>query len=587
MLEKLPVLGNPQLMRLFKYLPPYKWYLIGAAAAMAAGGGASSLIALLLGKLTDMSFYQQDSIVAVLAPIALIGVSILHGGSQYLSSFLLVRVSQNVLIQVRTLLFERILHWSDERYLSHRCAEVQAKFINEASVALSEAAKVMTTIIRDSIQIVCLIAVLLYHNWLLTLVTFVVAPLLALVLRWVNKRIKSLTQQTQTTFGKLIGSIQETYHGERVVKIYNGYAFEAERFRKVNEHLKSLLLRQQRVSAAATPLTQLIAMSGVSVVVVFALSQAQTGLVTIGEFTTFLTALLLLMPPIRHLSTLNGSTAAMTAAADSLFKTIDEPIEENPGSTELVQCAGAVRFEHVSFSYPAKDEPAVKDFTLDVKPGEIIALVGSSGSGKSTLINLIPRFWAPTSGEIYFDGVAQSELTLKSLRKHIGLVSQEVVIFDDTIAANIAYGCQDSVTREQIEAAAEAAALTDFIKTLPQGFDTPVGANGSQLSGGQRQRISIARAFLKNAPIILLDEATSALDTESERHIQKSIDTLLKGRTAFVVAHRLSTIIDADRIVVMKNGEMKEIGTHQELLAKHGLYEHLYNLQFESARGLD
>lgn len=587
MLEKLPVLGNPQLMRLFKYLPPYKWYLIGAAAAMAAGGGASSLIALLLGKLTDMSFYQQDSIVAVLAPVALIGVSILHGGSQYLSSFLLVRVSQNVLIQVRTLLFERILHWSDERYLSHRCAEVQAKFINEASAALSEAAKVMTTIIRDSIQIVCLIAVLLYHNWLLTLVTFVVAPLLALVLRWVNKRIKSLTQQTQTTFGKLIGSIQETYHGERVVKIYDGYAFEAERFRKVNEHLKSLLLRQQRVSAAATPLTQLIAMSGVSVVVVFALSQAQTGLVTIGEFTTFLTALLLLMPPIRHLSTLNGSTAAMTAAAESLFKTIDEPIEEDPGNTELVQCAGAVRFEHVSFSYPAKDEPAVKDFTLDVKPGEIIALVGSSGSGKSTLINLIPRFWAPTSGEIYFDGVAQSELTLKSLRKHIGLVSQEVVIFDDTIAANIAYGCQDSVTREQIEAAAEAAALTDFIKTLPQGFDTPVGANGSQLSGGQRQRISIARAFLKNAPIILLDEATSALDTESERHIQKSIDTLLKGRTAFVVAHRLSTIIDADRIVVMKNGEMKEIGTHQELLAKHGLYEHLYNLQFESARGLD
>lgn len=587
MLEKLPVLSNPQLMRLFKYLPPYKWYLIGAAAAMAAGGGASSLIALLLGKLTDMSFYQQDSIVAVLAPIALVGVSILHGGSQYLSSYLLVRVSQNVLIQVRTLLFERILHWSDERYLSHRCAEVQAKFINEASTALSQAAKVMTTIIRDSIQIVCLIAVLLYHNWLLTLITFVVAPLLALVLRWVNKRIKSLTRQTQTTFGKLIGSIQETYHGERVVKIYDGYAFEAERFRKVNEHLKSLLLRQQRVSAAATPLTQLIAMSGVSVVVVFALSQAQTGLVTIGEFTTFLTALLLLMPPIRHLSALNGSTAAMTAAAESLFKTIDEPIEEDPGSTELVQCSGAVRFERVSFSYPAKDEPAVKDFTLDVKPGEIIALVGSSGSGKSTLINLIPRFWAPTAGEIYFDGIAQSELTLKSLRKHIGLVSQEVVIFDDTIAANIAYGCQDSVTREQIEAAAEAAALTDFIKTLPQGLDTLVGANGSQLSGGQRQRISIARAFLKNAPIILLDEATSALDTESERHIQKSIDTLLRGRTAFVVAHRLSTIIDADRIVVMKNGEMQEIGTHQELLAKHGLYEHLYNLQFESARGLD
>jgi len=226
----------------------------------------------------------------------------------------------------------------------------------------------------------------------------------------------------------------------------------------------------------------------------------------------------------------------------------------------------------------------VSNFTLDVKPGEVIALVGSSGSGKSTLINLIPRFWAPTKGEIYFDGVPQSEITLASLREQIALVSQEVVIFDDTIAANIAYGCQDKVSKADIERAAQAAALTDFIKGLPEGLDSPVGANGNQLSGGQRQRISIARAFLKNAPIILLDEATSALDTESERHIQKSLDSLLEGRTAFVVAHRLSTIVNADRIVVMKDGEIVEVGTHAELLAKKGLYEHLYSIQFASSK---
>ncbi len=581
-MARFPVLSNPYLMRLFRYLPPYKWYIAGAAAAMAAGGGASSLIALILGKLTDMGFYQQDPIVAVLAPIALIGVAALNGGSQYLSSYLLVRVSQSIMLEIRTLMFERISHWGDALFFKYRCAEVQAKFINEASTALSRAASVMTTMIRDSIQIVCLIGVLIYHNWKLTLVTFVVAPLLAAVLRWVSKRMKKLTTQTQQTFGELLGTIQESYQGERVVKIYDGYDYERDRFRAVNEKLKDLTLRTQRVEAAGTPLTQLIAMSGVSVVVVYALAQAQSGALTIGEFTTFLSAMLLLMPPIRHLSSLNGTTAAMTAAAESLFAMIDEEPEKDPGEKTLMDYRGAVRFENVGFSYPNTDKPAVKNFSLDVKPGEMIALVGSSGSGKSTLINLIPRFWAATSGEIYFDDVPQSELTLASLRRQIGLVSQEVTIFDDTIAGNIAYGCRDKVTREDIERAAEAAALTDFIATLPQGLDTPVGANGSMLSGGQRQRISIARAFLKNAPILLLDEATSALDTESERHIQKSLDSLLKGRTAFVVAHRLSTIVNADRIVVMREGEIVEIGTHEELLEKKGVYEHLYSIQFKN-----
>ena len=581
-MARFPVLSNPYLMRLFRYLPPYKWYIAGAAAAMAAGGGASSLIALILGKLTDMGFYQQDPIVAVLAPIALIGVAALNGGSQYLSSYLLVRVSQSIMLEIRTLMFERISHWGDALFFKYRCAEVQAKFINEASTALSRAASVMTTMIRDSIQIVCLIGVLIYHNWKLTLVTFVVAPLLAAVLRWVSKRMKKLTTQTQQTFGELLGTIQESYQGERVVKIYDGYDYERDRFRAVNEKLKDLTLRTQRVEAAGTPLTQLIAMSGVSVVVVYALAQAQSGALTIGEFTTFLSAMLLLMPPIRHLSSLNGTTAAMTAAAESLFAMIDEEPEKDPGEKTLVDYRGAVRFENVGFAYPNSDKPAVKNFSLDVKPGEMIALVGSSGSGKSTLINLIPRFWAATSGEIYFDDVPQSELTLASLRRQIGLVSQEVTIFDDTIAGNIAYGCRDKVTREDIERAAEAAALTDFIATLPQGLDTPVGTNGSMLSGGQRQRISIARAFLKNAPILLLDEATSALDTESERHIQKSLDSLLKGRTAFVVAHRLSTIVNADRIVVMREGEIVEIGTHEELLEKKGVYEHLYSIQFKN-----
>lgn len=578
-MKNIPILSNLYMMRLFRYLPPYKWLIIGAAAAMVVGGGASSLIALVLGKLTDMGFYEKDASVIYWAPIALIGISIIHGGSQYLSQFLLVRVSQNVLIKIRTLMFERVLHWDNALIQENKCARIQAKFINEASTALSNAASIMTTIIRDSLQIVCLVCVLIYHNWRLTLLTFVVAPLLALVLRWVNKRIKKLTTQTQNIFGQLIGTIQESYEGQRVVKIYDGYEYETKRFYEVNSTLKDLLLRTQRVKAAATPLTQLISMSAVSVVVVVALLQARAGDLTMGEFTTFLSAMLLLMPPIRHLSTLNGSTAAMTAAAESLFQLIDAEPEKDPGSKELVNYQGAVRFENVSFHYPNQEKPAVEHFNLSVKPGEMIALVGSSGSGKSTLINMIPRFWAPTEGEIYFDEVPQSELTLASLRSQIALVSQEVIIFDDTIAGNIAYGCKDKVTREEIERAAEAAALTDWIATLPEGLDTRVGNAGNRLSGGQRQRISIARAFLKNAKILLLDEATSALDAESERYIQDSLKSLMQGRTSFVVAHRLSTIRDADRIIVLNQGKVTEIGSHDELLALNGEYAHLCHLQ--------
>lgn len=580
MLKKFPIFNDPYLMRLFAYLPPYKWYLVGAALAMAAGGGASSLIALVLGKLTDMGFYEKDPAVAMWAPIALIGISILYGGSRFLSDYFLAYISQEILLKIRTLMFERVLSWSDASFLKHRCGEVQSKFINEASVALSGASRVMTTMIRDSVQIVCLIIVLFYYNWLLTLVTFLVAPLIALVLRWVSKRVKAITSESQKNFGVMIGAIQESYFGERVIKIYNGTQYERDRFYQVNKRLRTLSLKSQKVQAAGTPLTQLVTMAGVSIVVVFALNQAQNGILTFGEFTTFLSAMLLLMNPVRSLSSLNGSTAAMSAAAESLFKFIDEEPEKDPGIKELDRVKGALRFENVGFTYPESDKKAVERFSLDVKPGEVIALVGASGSGKSTLVHMIPRFWAATEGEIYFDGIPQSEVTLASLRQQIALVSQDVILFDGTIAENIAYGCRETVSEEDILRAAEAAALTELLEKLPDGINTQVGAAGSMLSGGQKQRISIARAFLKNAPILLLDEATSALDTESERHIQQSLNTLMKGRTTFVVAHRLSTITGADRIVAMRDGRIVEIGSHQELMEKKGLYEHLYSIQF-------
>lgn len=572
-------------MRLFSYLPPYKWYIAAAMVSMVVSGGASSLIALVLGKMTDMGFHDKNPDAIYWAPVALIVISVIYGGSQFMSSYWLVRVSQWVLLDLRTKMFSRVLSWGEETIMKYRVGQVQSKFINEASNALGSAASLLTTIIRETIQVVGLIIVLFWHNWELSAITFLIAPLLALVLRWTNKRIKSITHHQQKMFGHLIGTIQEAYQGERVVKIYNGLEYETQRFAKVNETLRDLSFKGQKVGAAATPLTQLITMCGVAIVIVVALMQAQAGDLTIGQFTTFLAALLLLQSPIKRLSGLNGTMASMTAASESLFEFIDMPIEADPGNKTLPEkVKGEIVFKDVCLKYPGADDFALKNFNLTIRPGEMVALVGSSGSGKSTLVNLIPHFWKATSGEITIDGVSLNEVQLKSLRSKIALVSQEVVIFDDTIRNNIAYGQRDTATTEQIESAVEAAALTDLIERLPNGLDTPVGAAGSQLSGGQRQRISIARAFLKDAPILLLDEATSALDTESEKHIQGSLDRLMHGRTAIVVAHRLSTIQHADRIVVMKHGEIQEIGTHDDLLAKGGLYAHLYSLQFADMR---
>ena len=560
-LDRLPIFNDPYVRRLLGYLPAYKKEIALAVVCMILGAASSSLIALLLGKLTDLGFYEHNPSIVWWTPVGLIGISILHGGTQFLSNYLLQRVSQQVLVRIRRLMFG-------------------PKFVNEASSALGMAAEILTTLVRDSLQIISLACILIYHNWLLTVVTLVVAPLLALVLKWVSKTVKRLTLGSQNTLGEMSVAIQEAYEGQRVVKIYDGYVYEKKRFAAINERLRSYAVRMQAVKSLGTPLTQLVTMIGVSVVVVFALTQAQNGQLSMGEFTTYLSAMLLMMPAIRHLSSLNGSVARMSAAAESVFKMVDEPSEEDKGSRTIERASGAVSFRHVTHTYEGSNTPAVEDFTLDVKPGEMIALVGSSGSGKTTLINLIPRFWTMTSGDILFDGISQKDLTLKSLRAQISLVSQDVVLFDDTIAANIAYGVRDKVTDEDIRKAAEAAYLLPFIESLPEGFNTRVGEGGAKLSGGQRQRISIARALLKNAPILLLDEATSALDTESEKYIQASLDELMVGRTSFVVAHRLSTIEGADRIVVMKHGRIVEIGTHKELLEKNGVYANLYKIQF-------
>ncbi len=579
--EKLKGQQQDAVRRLFSHVIRYKKWLAVAMVAMVVTAGSSSLIAILVGQLTDKGFYEKDPTAIWWAPGALLVISLAYGISSFVSAYFLQIISQDILCKFRTQLFSRVLRWPASTYQKRNSGMVVSVFINQAGTALGTATELMATIFRDSLQIVALLCVLFYHNWQLSLVSFVVAPFLALIIRWVGKKTRRYGGGYQKSLAELTSVVQEGYKGQRMVKIYDAYNYEQQRFMGANELMRKLSVRMKAVSGAGTPMTHFVSMCAVSIVVVVALLQSQHGMLTLGEFITFLSALLLLLTPIRHLSSLNGATSRVRVAAESIFEMLDELEEQDPGKNELKEIRGDVCFERVSHQYAGADKPSVKDFSLEVKAGETVALVGASGAGKTTLINLIPRFWVPSSGEIYFDGIAQSSVTLKSLREQISLVSQDVILFDDTIAANIAYG-NETATREQIEEAARAAYLMPFVETLPKGLDTQVGEAGSKLSGGQKQRISIARALLKNAPILLLDEATSALDTESEKYIQKSLDELMKGRTTFVVAHRLSTIIGADKIVVMKNGQICEVGRHEELLQKKGLYEHLYNIQFAS-----
>lgn len=565
--------------RLIRLFSSYKGTIAAAVVAMIVTAGAAAVIALFVGKLTDAGFYEKDPNVIYWAPAALVAIAFLHGASTFSSSYLLQCVSQSVIAVLRTRMFENIIRWPAASHQKFPSGIIVSKFINEASNALGTAAEILTSIVRDSLQVLGLLVVLFYQNWQLTLVSLVIAPLIVLILRWVTRRMREYAKKYQLTLGELSGVIQEAIDARYVIKVYDGYAREETLFKSVNAQIRKLALRMQLVTSAGTPMTRFVAVGAVSVVIVFALTQAHRGAITMGEFVTFLTALLMLLPPIRHLASLNGSIARLTAACDSIYSVIDELPEADDGKTQVPRLTGAVRFDGVSLRYEGAKTNALTDFTLDVKPGQTIAFVGDSGAGKSTIINLIPRFWVPSAGEIYFDGVPQSAVTLKSLRENLALVSQDVVLFDDTIAANIAFGVENAM-REAIEEAARAAYLMPFIESLPKGLDTRVGEAGSRLSGGQKQRISIARALLKNAPILLLDEATSALDTQSEKYIQDSLKQLMQGRTTFVVAHRLSTIEGADLIVVIKDGRIVETGRHAELLEKKGQYAHLYSLQF-------
>lgn len=569
---------SPNLARLLSYLSVYRWTIAGALFFMLTAATTSSLIAVLFGKLTQIGFYDQQPWIVIVAPIGLIFVACLNGGSMFMSNFLLAKVSQSLLFQLRGELFSKILQWPEHAYQSNLTGIIASKFVNEANVALSNAAKSSIILVRDSLQVVGLICVLVWHDITLTLVTLVIAPAIVWLLKYISAKLRSILAGAQQNVATLLVRIKESYDARQIIKVSNTFESEIQRFKTVNDEVRSLALNMTKVSSAATPATQFIGVCGVAVVLVVAMIESQRGLLTLGEFITFLTAMMLILPPLRRLTGINSALVGISVAADSIFSTLDEPVEVDNGTVELSGVRKGIVFEHVCLRYPGADRDAVHEFSLYVSAGDTIALVGLSGSGKSSLVNLLPRFWNPSAGRILIDGIDYQTVTLASLRQQIAIVSQDVILFDGTIRDNIAYGCPNA-TPQQIEAAIESASLTEFVSSLPNGLDTPVGEAGSRLSGGQKQRISIARALLKDAPILILDEATSALDAENEHRIKMALARLMKGRTTFIVAHRLSTIEYATKIVAMQAGEIAEVGTHAELLKKDGVYAHLCKLQ--------
>ncbi|MDH2897744.1 lipid A ABC transporter ATP-binding protein/permease MsbA [Rahnella sp. PAMC25617] len=566
--------------RLWPMITPFKAGLIAAAIALVANAASDTFMLSLLKPLLDDGFGKADRSILLWMPLVVIGLMVVRGISGYISSYCISWVSGKVVMHMRRRLFGHMMRMPVAFFDQQSTGTLLSRITYDSEQVASSSSSALVTVVREGASIIGLFIMMFYYSWQLSVILLVIAPIVSVVIRVVSKRFRNISKTMQNTMGQVTTSAEQMLKGHKEVLIFGGQKVETARFDKVSNRMRQQGMRMVSASSISDPIIQLIASLALAFVLYAASFPSVMETLSAGTITVVFSSMIALMRPLKSLTNVNSQFQRGMAACQTLFSILDMEQEKDEGKLEVKRVKGNVEFKNVTFTYPGRDIPALRNISFGLPEGKTVALVGRSGSGKSTIANLLTRFYDIQEGKILMDGHDLREYTLSSLRDQVALVSQNVHLFNDTIANNIAYARTDMYSREEIEKAATMAYAMDFISKMDKGLDTVIGENGVLLSGGQRQRIAIARALLRDSPVLILDEATSALDTESERAIQAALDELQKNRTSLVIAHRLSTIEKADEILVIEDGCIVERGSHAKLLEERGVYSQLYRMQF-------